>query len=541
MTKRSSKTGVTRRRALKTGAAGLALTSAAGIGPRFLTRRASAAGLAPGMTGGPTGFPGAERYQYNETMAAGRAIEGIKKLKAEGKAPDKLAVAMFDGAVGHFTTSHPEGAPTALEVWEKETGVKIEMIGIAGDDLYVKMIQDVTTQAGLYDVYCIFVNHYGDLTDAGGLVVLDDFVAKHKPDWDDPERGVPPSVYALLYKYKGNVVGMSYDGDFWTWYYRKDLFGDPTHQNAFADKYGYALGTPATWDQTDDVAAYFHSTGIDGHSNYMGKVWGLGTWVSRYVSRAQPNMYLFDLDGNPTIDSDAGIENTEKHMQYAKYAGNGASYTWSWFESYGSMAAGTSAMAGVNTNLAKFLDRPADDSVEWLATTVGGKLGAFLPPGTQFGDDLVRRTVFYGNVSTGISSQSKYPEAAFLFNQWASSTTIYPWLCANPSGVMDPFQTSNFTDPLIIEAYHPYAMDIIQETVKYGAPMLSMPGAQAMHEALDENIQAAHAGSVTAKEAMQNTAKKWRRILQKKGETRMIEAIIEDRKAWPTVTDKMPT
>ena len=43
---------MTRRQALKAGAAGLALTSPIGIAPKFI-RPARAAGLAPGMTGGP--------------------------------------------------------------------------------------------------------------------------------------------------------------------------------------------------------------------------------------------------------------------------------------------------------------------------------------------------------------------------------------------------------------------------------------------------------------------------------------------------------
>ncbi|MDE0202144.1 MAG: hypothetical protein OXK73_06900, partial [Rhodospirillaceae bacterium] len=78
---------ITRRQALKAGAAGVVLTSPIGIAPKFI-RPARAAGLAEGMTGGPTGFDGAERYQYNETMSEGRAVEGIRKLKAEGKAPE---------------------------------------------------------------------------------------------------------------------------------------------------------------------------------------------------------------------------------------------------------------------------------------------------------------------------------------------------------------------------------------------------------------------------------------------------------------------
>ena len=62
-----------------------------------------AADLAPGMTGGPTGFAGAERYQYDDTMSEGKAVAAARKLKAEGKAPDVLRILMTDGAIGHFT------------------------------------------------------------------------------------------------------------------------------------------------------------------------------------------------------------------------------------------------------------------------------------------------------------------------------------------------------------------------------------------------------------------------------------------------------
>ena len=60
------------------------------------------AGLAPGMIGGPTGFDGAERYQYNGDEAPGRAVEGLRKLKAEGKAPDTLVIMVPPGCVGHW-------------------------------------------------------------------------------------------------------------------------------------------------------------------------------------------------------------------------------------------------------------------------------------------------------------------------------------------------------------------------------------------------------------------------------------------------------
>ncbi len=542
MSERTSKMKTTRRQALKTGAAGFALTAAAGIAPKYLLPRARAAGLAPGMVGGPTGFEGAERYQYDESNAAWRAAEAMRKLKAEGKAPEKIVMACLDGAVGHFINPNPPGAPTTLDLWEQETGVPVEVVGVSLDDAYVKMLQDVTTGAGQYDIYALLVNYYGDFYDAGGLVPLDDYVAKHKPDWRDPERGVPnDKVFDVLYKYDGKIVGLSFDGDFYTWVHRKDLFADAQHQKAFGDKYGYALHPPDTWDQADDVAEYFNSTGINGHTQYMGTVWGISTWFKRFITMDKPNLYLFDLEGNPQIDTDIGIEVTEKHLEYGKYSGNGASYTWSWFEAYGSMAGGTSAMMDSPPNIPKFADLPEDEAVNWLPTKVGGKLDCHLPIGRQFGDDLVRRSCLFGSATMGISTQSEYPEAAYLFGQWASSTTLYPWLSANPAGYMDPFMTSTLEDPLIREAYRPYVADILPETIQRAAPMLKLSGTGAMHQILDENLQRCFAGQQTAAEAMKVVAGEWRRIIRKKGETKMIDAIIADREGWPTIIDKMPT
>ena len=115
--------------------AGAALTAAPLTGM-------AAGELASGMTGGPTGFAGAERFQYNDTMSEGRAIAGIKKLKAAGKVPKKLTMLLTDGAIGQITKpfpvgkvgslSFPAGAPSVKEVWERETGIEIDIVGVSG-------------------------------------------------------------------------------------------------------------------------------------------------------------------------------------------------------------------------------------------------------------------------------------------------------------------------------------------------------------------------------------------------------------------------
>ena len=76
----------TRRSFLRSGAA-FGTAALIGINPKF-SRPAYAQELAPGMTGGPTGFPGCERFQYNETHSEGRAIEAM--VPAVHSSPDSI-------------------------------------------------------------------------------------------------------------------------------------------------------------------------------------------------------------------------------------------------------------------------------------------------------------------------------------------------------------------------------------------------------------------------------------------------------------------
>ena len=105
-------------------------------------------------------------------------------------------------------------------------------------------MQDISTKGGAYDIYAVEWNRLGDLAETGGIVKLDDFVAKHKPEWDDPERGYVNGAkgVSLLNQYRGSTYGVSLDGDFQTWVYRTDLFSDDAEKKAFTDKYGYDAG-----------------------------------------------------------------------------------------------------------------------------------------------------------------------------------------------------------------------------------------------------------------------------------------------------------
>ena len=529
---------ISRRTILKAGASGLAITSAVGIAPRYLVRPAHAADLAPGMTGGPTGFPGAERYQYNEGMSEGRAIEGIKKLKAAGKAPDKLIFLIGDGAMGQVNKPYPPTGPSVQEVWEKETGIKIELVGVSPEENYPRVMQDITTKSGAYDIYTSFFNEIGDLVESNGVIDLDEYVAKYKPDWLDPQRGAPTKeIYNFAYTYNKKVYIVSLDGDFQVWVYRKDLFEDPENKKQYEDRFKTPLRKPPTWTEVDQISQFFKEKGFNGHTNLLSPFWGTSTWFNRYVSYGDPNYYPFDESGNPLINSELGVKAAAAHVKSREWSSKDI-LNWTYAEAYGSMGDGTGVMMCTFSNLPKFMDRKNPDGTP--ATKATGKFNSFIPPGTLHGNDLIRRSCLYLNTSATVSSQSKHPEAAYLFLQWLSSTRVFTWMSANPGGYYDPWQLANLSDPLVIETYHDYHVPIIRETIIRSAPTMNFPGTRAMYDALDKNLIAAMTGGKEVKEAMDDAAAEWTKIIKRKGEKKMLDQINAARAGFPKIVDKMP-
>ena len=506
--------------------------------------------LAPGMTGGPTGFAGAERFQYNGTMSEGRAIAGIKKLKAAGKAPKKLTMLLTDGAIGQITKpfpvgkigsqSYPAGAPSVKEVWERETGIEIDIVGATADDIFKKVMQDVTTGSGQFDIYTGPWNSTGDLVAAGGAVNCDAFVKAYQPDWGDPQRGTPtPEMEKLLYTYNGSYYSFSLDGDFQTWFYLKDVYDRPDVQKKFSDKYGYKLGPANTWEEADKISEFF--TGLDigngpmyGNGNLMSPFWGLATFYSRFASMAMPNFYFFDENGKPNLATELGIQCATEHVNSFKWSPPDA-LTFTWAEAYATVWNLKCPHTAIYTNNTKFGDGVKDDGTPKSKAT--GKLAAHLPVGRKFGDKINRRSVLYYHITAWLSSKGKSPEAAYLFMQWLSSTRTYTWMAGNPGGYFDPMQLANFKEPLVSATYMPYSMDMIPKTIARSAPTLNFAGQTALDNALDQELQAALTGQKTAKEAMIGAQKKWEQIIKRQEKNGILKSIAASRKTWPTLVD----
>ena len=489
--------------------------------------------LEKGMVGGPTGFDGAQRYQYGPNTSAGRAVAALKKFTNNGKKRLDIKMRMWNGATGQLSVPFPKGAPSVADQLLKETGVKLHLTAVAPTDQITKNLQTISTRDGSNQILVTSIEDNGDYAEAGLALKLDDFVAKHKPDWNQDFAGGKTAV-ALQNQYAGSYYAVSMDGDYQVWVYREDLFGNAKNQKDFKAKYGYDLRFPRTWKEHADVAAFFTRPDekLYGSIDLKNPYWGYVNWMMRYVSSAFPNQYYFDLNAKPLVNSPAGIQATKEHVASMAWTYNDT-LSKSWPEEYALLGAGGAAMATTFSNVTKFITAGSP-----LDKGFGKNLRTEVAPGRVVGGKLVRRSVIYQNNQFVVNAFAKkaLQEPAYLVLQWLSSQHIFDWLTGNPAGYMDPNHTSALSDPLVRESYKPYACDKLKQVIPHTAPpILAIRGAREYTQALDQNLQKALTKQISPEQAMANTAKAWDKITNRIGREKQIKAIRANRAAWPKV------
>jgi multiple sugar transport system substrate-binding protein len=546
MEKRIRSARLSRRDFLRTaGIVGAGVVASTYVAPAALAANSSAAralapailqgdtGLKEGAIGGPTGFEGAERFQYGPDSPAGRAIEGIKALPADKK-PAKLVLQLLDGVLGQYDVPYPEGAPPVRELFTKETGIELELVGISPDDQRTKIIQDTATKAAQFDAYTFWQPDLGMLVEAGAFINLSDLVAQYKPEWEKSVIGGEATARQTN-TYAGEWYCVNTDGDYQCWQYRKDLFEDPKEMADFKAKYGWDLQWPETLDQLLQIAEFFHrpDKGLFGMTDLRNSNgWGMVNWIMRYASGANPNQLYFDPEtGKPLVNSEAGIQATFEYADTLRFHSPDA-ISWGWPEQYANFSAGGAAMACMYPNAPKFLDNPDNPD-----SKVVGKMRSGLQPGRVFDGKLIRRAVWWPNIAMGVSGQSKYPEASYLFLQWLSSPSIYSWMTGNPAGYYDPFLVSDLETPTVIASYKEWHIPTIKATAEHAVPPLVMNGNSEYTQAMDDNLQAVMTGSKTPEQAMADVEKAWEAITDRLGRDKQIAAMKALAETYPTIVD----
>jgi multiple sugar transport system substrate-binding protein len=459
----------TRRRFMQGTAAGAALA----LAPSFVMRprRAMAAGLDTIHT---------EAAAKAKELLAGRAVT-LKILEPSGSLGNVKPVA---------------------DKWTEETGVKVEYIEVPLGEINQKLLLEAVSKTGAFDIALPASFGIPDLVESGILVNLDQYAQKY-----EPEDFQKDALYTVGDYYKGSLYGYQTDGDTYVMFYLKDWLDNPDEKKAFADKQGYELKVPDTWQELDAMMAHFHrpDKNMFGGALFRTQYFIAWEWWVRFHAKG---FYPLDADLNPQINNEAGVAAAEELVAASQYLYPGAR-TNGLFENFEAYGQGDKFCNIGWGGTQKFLN--SDKS------KVKGKLAFGPTPGGKVGETLLKTPYFNWGWNYVVSSVSKEPEIAYLYTLYATSPAMSTIAVRDPGGYFDPTRGAHYKDAEIAATYSPEFLTVHEASMRDSIPDLYLKGQGEYFDALRVNLQAADVGDKTPKEAMDETAATWERITRRMG------------------------
>lgn len=423
-------------------------------------------------------------------------------------------------AVDLTVWSSPDNADALYELaqnfMQKNPDVKIEITPLSWEVLYPRILQDLTSGAGSFDVTTWDLMTAGAI--APGMLDLEAFAKEHPELVDsnfDDEDFIPTAKYVYGY-WKDKRIGYPFYGAAMFFFYRKDLFNNPALQEKFKAQYGRDLGVPKTWQEAKEVAKFFtKKSHPDSPTEYGIALMFPRTHTLFYMylnffgpyRRSSEGIAKFgkvDLDwgdyftaqGEPAFNSEEGVKALQDMIDLMQYAPDplGSDYG----ETLEAFGKGMVAMVPQWTAcLASWKESPNLQPFE-------EKVGVAVMPGG---------TPVSGGWGLGINAASKNKEAAFRFIQYATSKEgdKIQWLKYR----IGPTRKSVVEDPEVISD-SPWLKEAYVPSLDGASHRPRIPEEPRLEDILVGTLSEVLLGQQpNTLETLETVAKEWRKVLGK--------------------------
>jgi multiple sugar transport system substrate-binding protein len=448
---------------------------------------AAAFSMAPMLMSG--GARAQDSTLANVHEVAANAAKGL----AEGRQVT-LKIMQPSGSLGNVK-------PVA-DVWTAETGIAVEYLEVPLGEINQKVLLEAVSKTGSFDLALPATFGIPDLAESGILVNLDQYALKYEPG--DFQKD---ALYTIGDYYKGSLYGYQTDGDTYVMFYNNDWLQNEDEQKGFADKNGYELKVPDTWEELDAMMAWFHrpDQGMYGGALFRTQYFLAWEWWGRFHAKG---FYPLDDDLNPQINNDGGVQALEEMIAASQYLYPGAK-TNGLFENFEAYGEGDKFANIGWGGTQKFLN--SDKS------KIRGKMAFGTMPGGMVDGELLRTPYFNWGWNYVVSSVSPEPEISYLFTLYACSPKMSTIAVRDPAGYFDPYRGAHYEDGEIQATYSPEFLAVHKDSMENSIPDLYLKGQGEYFDELRVNLGAADAGTKTAKEALDDTADSWERITRRMG------------------------
>lgn len=378
--------------------------------------------------------------------------------------------------------------------FEQMTGIKVVVDLIPYTEHRDKLVLDLFSKTGYYDLMQIGINWFGEFIELGNyLEPLNQFI-------DDP-RFPNPKVDEIMPKlweiysaeYKDKVYGFPFIPDAMVFGYNKEMFNKIGLERA-----------PKTWEEVYDYGKKLtQDIDGDGKTDQYGLALMAGGGVQTMCTYSllfyAYGGRFFDEQGMPCFNSDSGIKAMKMFLKLLEVAPPAALES-DIAEATQQMAQGLTAMiASWPAAVLATLEDPEKSKVV-------GKVAYTIPP---------NESTIIGGFSMGISRfvTDKEKEASYLFMNWLSSPEVDK---KKALAGLTPIRTTTYQDEEVLKKY-PY-IAVFRDALTVGKPWPSRAGTQEAWNIIQDCVSKTLIGKLLPEDAVRRIDDDILTMLKRRGE-----------------------
>lgn len=408
--------------------------------------------------------------------------------------------------------SHPfvDSIKPFIPEFEKETGIKVEMEVLAEQPAFEKLLADLSSKTGTYDLFMTSPLQNWQYISAGWVEPLDEFINDPSKtssdfDFDDFIDGIVNAGRWTAEPLKGVSEG--------------PLWALPINNEGYMLSYRpsvlkkYNIAVPKTYDDLINAISVLNTKEefINGTMfpvvTRFDKYWDLTylTFASMFQSYG---VELLNSKGEVSINSKESVKATEDFIKIIKTGSPSGAGSFTWYEALQGFASGQYVFSLNEAD--QFAAVYQDDTQSNISDDVGYALIPLGPSGER------KSAVWVWLMS--MNSASKNKDAAWQFLQWVTSKETM--VKSHLNGNMNPVRESAWLDPEVSSMvtswgeYDGQYLEVIQQMGEFSG--LRFPPHPELTRVLDiwaEAIQKSFFGLGNVQENLDIAAKQIKTIL----------------------------
>jgi multiple sugar transport system substrate-binding protein len=406
----------------------------------------------------------------------------------------------------------------AIAAFKAATGISVLATETPVDEINVELTLDALSGAGDYDLALPATFGLPDLVSTKAIIPLSEYARKHEPD--SFRSGI---LYQTGDSFDGNLYGFQTDGDAYVMFYHQDLLEDQREQDAFSDRFGYALKAPQTWTELDQQIEFFHrpAEGLSGGLLFRTPSYVAWEWWVRFHAKG---LWPFSVDLEPQIASKEGVQALEELIHVTRFLPP------------------ETATLGLFENWERFGKGNVYCNIGWGGTQkylnseksqMKGRMIYGPTPGGMVDGSLLLTPYFNWGWNYVVTSQTTHPEIAYLFALFASSSEISTQSVRQPTGYFDPFRPEHYEDRVVRNTYSDAFLKVHAQSMRNAIPDLYLAHQGEYFRVLSEWLSRALRMEISPQDALSRVSEHWKLISVRTGLRRQKERWLQLRNKYP--------